>query len=263
MSERDIVEFECVYGTATLNGYAYVDELDDDAPLHFYDANGFETSILPISQDSDNGDENQLYVAFVEDCQFLQFLSDLSIGSSTIDRGTYTLRINGGTQLEVTYEKAEEYGYGEYDALIRFSFGDTIVPTGLLSDLASDIGMTWNDDAEIGYDYENCILVEVDNSFFDSDSDFSEEKKEMESDIQKVLVKQLIRDKDAYVKTWDAYSDYLVETDSFDKFDDTVKGSVANNFEQQLEGESLRDIDNICSDEMMERINNYIRSDEY
>ena len=257
MSERDIVEFECVYGSASFTGYAYKKDLgDDDTPLHFYDDNGFETSILPISQDSDNEDETKLFVAFAEDFQFLQFLSDLSSGSSTIDRGTYTLRINGGTQLEVAYEKAEDYGYGEYDALIRFSFGDTIVPTGLLSDLASDIGMTWNDNAEIGYDYENCILVEVDKSFFDSDSDFSEEKKEMESDIQKVVVKQLVKDKDAYVKAWDTYSDYLIATDSFEKFDDTVKGAFANNFEQLLEGESLRDVDNICSDEMSERIKN-------
>lgn len=260
MCEEKIVNFECVYGTATLSGYAYADELDDDEPLHFYDDNGFETQVLPIRQESDNEDETKLYIAFVEDFLFLQFLSDFADKSVTIDRESYTLRVNGGTQLEVSYQKAE--AYGEYDAFIRFSFGDTILDNGLLEELASNIGMTWNDDAEIGYDYSNCIIAEVDKTFFDSDSDFSNEKKEMESDIENVLVRQLIMDKGAYVKTWDAYSDYLIKTDSFDKFDDTVKGSVADNFEQLLESEDLRAVDDICSAEMMERIIDYIRNDD-
>ena len=95
MTESEIVEFKCVYGTASFSGFAYVDELDDDEPLHFYDK---EFGVQEHLQNADwvgvEEDQQKLYESFVSDTLFVQFLADFKDENKTIDRGDYTLLIN-------------------------------------------------------------------------------------------------------------------------------------------------------------------------
>ena len=100
------IEFECVYGTAKFAGYAYAEDLDDDEPLHFYDINlGSQTSIQNANFEGTEEDQIKLHEAFTEDFMFTQWLFDFQDESITVDRGDYTLHINGGT-----IRVGDEYG---------------------------------------------------------------------------------------------------------------------------------------------------------
>lgn len=75
MSEK-IIEFECVYKTAKLAGYAYAEGLDDNEPLYFYDRNlGTQTSLQNAYWEGTKEDRNKLEKAFNEDSLFLQFFA--------------------------------------------------------------------------------------------------------------------------------------------------------------------------------------------
>ena len=95
-----IIEFECTYGTAKFTGYAYAEDLDDDEPLYFYDINlGTQTSLQNAHFEGTGEDKIKLYEAFCEDLMFTQWLYDCQDESRTVDRGDYTIHINGGTKL--------------------------------------------------------------------------------------------------------------------------------------------------------------------
>lgn len=93
--EKDVVE---------INGYVYVDEIDDEAPLHFYDQFGVECGQQvpsnPYSENTLGGydshvDYELLSSRFQSDDMFLQYLYDYKDdGHTEIDREDYILEIN-------------------------------------------------------------------------------------------------------------------------------------------------------------------------
>lgn len=100
-----IVEFKAVKEDDCISGYMYLEDADDEQPLHFYDENGLEIGThLPYQ-------ETELYTAFCEDCMLIQYLVDFAEENKTIERDGYTLILNEGEPttetIEVTIKNAE------------------------------------------------------------------------------------------------------------------------------------------------------------
>ena len=266
MAEK-IVEFKCIYGTASLSGYAYVDELDDDDHgIHFIDENGFETNQIPYSHEY-QGDGQKLYEAFTTDVLFIQFLADFQDENVTIDREDYTLIINEGTQLEMEVLKVDEYDEKGvyYNAKISFQFGDTILDGDWLDELGDLVATTWNEET-YKMDYgENAIFLRIDVDWWDEEY-YKEQKEsveeEMLSDAETLFVRQLIMDKGVYTKYQDLLEKHYLETDDKRIFDKSSIRDIANNYEQILESENIEDLNNICEEELTERIIDDIKGDE-
>ena len=92
MQDDTIIEFKAVKGDDCISGYMFLEEVDDEAPLHFYDAQGLEIGThLPYQ-------ETELYQAFVEDGQLIQYLVDFATENKTVEREDYTLIINEGDE---------------------------------------------------------------------------------------------------------------------------------------------------------------------
>ena len=136
-SEDDVVEFEVVStkdGDISISGYVYVDELDDEHPLNFYDRNGFECGTRVPSNPYDDMSPNweayeKLSSAFQSDELFLQFLSDFADENKTIDRGEYNLLINDGAIFEVEYRDyhSTEWGSDYYMAFTPKFNGEKVI----------------------------------------------------------------------------------------------------------------------------------------
>ena len=103
--KNETIEFECVsklIDCITIRGYVYVEELDDESPLHFYDQQGLECgSYVPSNPYKDGAllwcdAYEELSSAFQSDEMFMQFLADFSDEDKIVDRGDYLLKINEG-----------------------------------------------------------------------------------------------------------------------------------------------------------------------
>lgn len=266
MTEK-IIEFECKYWTANLKGFAYADELDSDEPLYFYDETLQPQSHLGNAAiDGAEEDKQKLLKAFTEDIQFIQFLADFENENITIDRGNYTLVINGGTQLEMTVEKNDEWDrLGTYlNAKISFKFGDTILGDDLMEELCDLIATTWNDSQTYKPIYgENAICLIIDENWWDDETygylygieNKKAVEKEMISDAETLFLRQVIMDKGVYSTYCEKYYVYHGHSLAGSRFD------AANNYEQILETMLLEEVNNICEEELVERIRENIRGE--
>lgn len=143
--EGIIVEFEARRGNDCISGYMYLEDADDEAPLHFYTVEGFENGTIcpgnphqdPYShsfkspeyfKDTKEKWENweTLHEEFFTDPLQIQFLVDFATENRTIERNGYSLKINEGAMMEAQIERAsEEYAPGDYESYfgkIRFTF---------------------------------------------------------------------------------------------------------------------------------------------
>lgn len=108
MSNKTI-EFECISkkdNDVKISGYVYVEELDDESPLNFYDHQGLECgSYVPSNPYKENSYDWEAYEdlsrAFQSDEMFIQFLADFSDENKTVDRDGYFLKINDGAKMEL------------------------------------------------------------------------------------------------------------------------------------------------------------------
>ncbi|AMK16282.1 hypothetical protein [Methanobrevibacter olleyae] len=253
----DIIEFECMYGTASFAGYAYVDELyDDDNGIKFYDDMNQPQSHLDSAYfEGQEEDIEKLEIAFMEDYEFVKFLTNFAEESITIDRESYTLLINGGTQLEMNIDEVKKYSEDNVllNAKLTFKFADTVLDNDLLDELAEDIDATWSGEGNYICKYgENVIIREVDYDWFDENYDFEQKEpviKEMLEDAEKIFVRQKIIDKEVYTN----YQD-LIKQELMKNCDESYIRDAANNYEQILECYSLEEINNICEKELNEMI---------
>ena len=264
----ETIEFEAKYRTATIRGYVLEDEIDSDEPLHFYTAQGFETSKLPIRAGTEDEDEPHLYEAFTTDSLLLQYLADFSNESKTIDREDYCLLINGGDSLVMSVEKVEEKTYlnGEnhnLNAKVSFHFADIVLEDDFLEELADNLDMTWNGDKiyELGHN-ENAVFLEIDNDWWDDDygeSQRSSVEKEMLSDAESVFVKQILKEKDIAGMYYNKLKEFFVEVDNPRKFDKEYISDSADNYVEMLECLTLDEISSTCTKELLQDIIDDIR----
>lgn len=268
MTEK-IIEFECVYGTAKFAGYAYAEDLDDDEPLHFYDRNlGSQTSLQNAHFEGTEEDQINLHEAFTGDFMFTQWLSDCQDESITVDRGDYTLHINGGTQLEMSIEKVDEWHRGDYlNAKISFKFGDVVLDDDLLEELCDLIACTWNaDEIYKTKSGENAICLIIDYDWWDDsyDADLKESvEKEMIADAEKLFVRQVIMDRGVYFEYQKILKEFLMKHDDKRIFDKSYIRGAANNYEQILEECNLTEINSFCEKSLKEEMLNDIKEGYY
>lgn len=112
---NDTIEFviRSKRGESEISGFVYVDEIDDEAPLHFYDQNGLECGTrVPSNPFSENTsydlhmDYENISSEFQSDDMFLQILFDARDENTIVDRGEYIIVINEGFDMElVSVEK--------------------------------------------------------------------------------------------------------------------------------------------------------------
>ena len=125
-SEDTVIEFEVVSkedDDISISGYVYIDELEDEHPLNFYNSQGIECGTRvpsnPYDDMSNWGAYEKLSSAFQSDELFLQFLSDFADENRTIDRGDYLLKINEGAIFEV---ESHDYHSNEWDSQYHMAF---------------------------------------------------------------------------------------------------------------------------------------------
>lgn len=110
------------------------------------------------------------------------------------------IHINGGTQLEMSIEKVDEWHRGEYlNAKISFKFRDVVLDDDLREELCELIACTWNaDDIYKTKSGENAICLIIDPDWWDDsyDAELKESvEREMFKDAEKLFVRQVIRDR--------------------------------------------------------------------
>lgn len=253
MTKNNIIEFECIYGTAKFAGYAYANELDDDEPLHFYTEE----------------DKIKLYEAITSDNLLLQCLADFKDEQVTFDREDYTLHINGGAQLEMCVEKNDEWDmFGNHlNAKISFKFRNTILNEDLINELCDDLATTWNDETYKILYGENAICLNIDNEWWEEEVYGIENKRrieeEMLADAEKLFVRQVIMDMGVYITYQDVLEHFLMKHDDKKIFDKSYIRGAADNYEQILEESSLNELNDYCSKSLKEEMLNDIEEDYF
>ncbi len=83
-----------------ISGWAYIEELDDETPLHFYNRFGEDcgsyvpTNPFPENRNYDaHMDYELLSLGFQSDEKFIQYLADACTEPQTYDKGEYLLTI--------------------------------------------------------------------------------------------------------------------------------------------------------------------------
>lgn len=248
-----VVEFECVHGSASFQGYAYKSELDDDEPLHFYDRNGgSQTSLQNAHFEGSEDDVFALKDAFCSDFLFTEFLYDYADKTATIKRDGYVLHINGGQQVALEFEKVGNFSTdscdASYDVRIIPSY-DICIDADLLDDLVSRVEQTWNSDANARVE-DGLIICEFDKHFFDDDADFSDEIDEMTGDYDAIICDQVIRNLGAYGTYQLALTDFFMRGDDKRVFDDALIRNASSLFEEQLEEYKLSYLLSLSDDDL-------------
>ncbi len=87
-----------------ISGWAYIDELDDEAPLRFVNhiglpAGHYVPSNVYAVDSVQYSEYSRIASAFQSDDLFLQYLNDFCYEFKTVDRGDYLLIINEGERL--------------------------------------------------------------------------------------------------------------------------------------------------------------------
>ena len=127
---NNIIEFSVKHkeSDVEISGYVYVEELDDEHPLNFYNHEGLEVGhYVPSNPYSENTsydlymDYETLKTEFQTDDLFLQFLSDFADENKVIDRGDYLLIINDGIELELVNVEKIGDDWGGDNLLFRYN----------------------------------------------------------------------------------------------------------------------------------------------
>mgnify|MGYP004444646405 FL=1 len=100
MSEDNIIVFEVASNEANfvIDGRVYIDEIDGEDPIIWYNKQGLPTSSIHNVYSAIDSTSEKGYIldTFISDIQgddmLLQYIHDLETGQS-VDRGVYTLTI--------------------------------------------------------------------------------------------------------------------------------------------------------------------------
>lgn len=190
-NNETVVEFQAIRGDDYISGYMFVEDCDDEQPLHFYDQYGLEMGTnLPYS-------DSALYEAFTTDGMLIQYLVDHAEENVTIEREGYTLHINEGAKMEVEITSIwdlNEYEWGANDSLYPywakciFKFNNEnlakIIGNQQIIEMMEEMQSLY--DFENGYLQKGAIFMEMPKDIYEDDESF------VDDDIKEEIIEEYL-----------------------------------------------------------------------